>query len=49
MCVIHEIFGTKENANYIDRVGAYIVPIKESKVGVVKTTPTLLFIRRWSR
>lgn len=37
MCIEHNVFGIKENANYIDRLGAYIVPAKEGKVGVVKT------------
>ena len=37
MCVIHKVFGTKENVNYIDRAGAYLVPVKEDKIGVVKT------------
>ena len=30
-------FGTKENADYYDREGAYVIPIKDSKVCVVKT------------
>ena len=34
---MHKRFGAKENANYIDRAGVYLVPTKESKVGVVKT------------
>ena len=37
MSAIHKVFGTKENVNYIDRVGAYLVPAKDGKVGVVKT------------
>ena len=34
----HKIFGIKENENYIDRAGAYLIPFKEGKVGVVRTT-----------
>lgn len=30
-------FGTKENVAYYDREGAYIIPIKEDKVCIVKT------------
>lgn len=30
-------FGTKEDADYYDREGAYVIPIKNNKVGVVKT------------
>lgn len=37
MCVMHKLFGTKENVNYIDREGVYLVPVKDGKVGVVKT------------
>lgn len=38
MGAIHKVFGIKENVNYIDRVGVYLVPIKEGKIGVVKTS-----------
>ena len=34
----HKVFGVKENANYIDREGIYFVPVKDGKVGVVKTS-----------
>ena len=34
---MHKIFGVKENAIYFDRKGAYVIPIKENKIGVVKT------------
>lgn len=37
MSVMHEVFGSKENVNYIDRIGAYLIPSKEGKIGVVKT------------
>lgn len=33
----HKIFGIKENENYIDRAGAYLIPVTKGKVGVVKT------------
>ena len=35
--VKHKIFGKKEAVNYIDREGAYIIPINNGKVGVVET------------
>ena len=38
MGAIHKVFGIKENTNYIDRVGVYLVPMKEGKIGVVKTS-----------
>lgn len=38
MCVTHKVFGMKENVKYIDRPGAYLVPVKDDKIGVVKTS-----------
>lgn len=34
---MHKIFGIKENFSYLDRKGAYIIPVKDGKIGVVKT------------
>ena len=34
---MHKIFGTKENASYSDREGAYFIVIKENRIGVIKT------------
>ena len=34
---MHSIFGTKENISYLDREGVYIIPIKDNKIGVIKT------------
>lgn len=34
---MHKIFGEKRNDEYVDRKGAYIIPFKGNKVGVVKT------------
>lgn len=34
---MHKIFGTKENVSYTTRIGAYILPIKDNKIGVIKT------------
>ena len=33
---MHKIFGIKENASYLDREGAYIIPIKDNNIGVIK-------------
>lgn len=33
----HKIFGEKKDASYLDRKGAYLIPIKDGKVAVVKT------------
>lgn len=34
---MHKVFGIKQEANYIDREGVYLVPAREGKVGIVKT------------
>ena len=34
---MHKIFGTKEDKEYKDRLGAYIIPVKGNEVGVVET------------
>lgn len=34
---IHKIFGSKESTTYLDREGAYIIPIKDNKIGIIKT------------
>jgi len=38
LCKEHRVFGIKEHKNYIDRMGAYLIPFKDGKVGVVRTT-----------
>lgn len=34
---MHKVFGKKEEAEYTDRQGAYLIPVKDGKVGVVRT------------
>ena len=38
MYIEHKVFGIKKNVNYKDRAGVYLVPAKDGKVGVVKTS-----------
>lgn len=38
MYIEHKVFGTKKNVNYMDREGAYLLPAKDGKIGVVKTS-----------
>ena len=33
---MHRLFGTKENVQYYDREGAYLIPVKGNLVGVVR-------------
>ncbi len=40
----HKIFGIKENAEYIDRKGVYIIPEKDGKIGVIQTSKGLFFL-----
>lgn len=35
---MHKIFGTKENTEYIDREGAYLIPFRGNLVGVIQTS-----------
>ena len=34
---MHKVFGTKEDVAYTDRKGAYLIPMQNNKIGVVKT------------
>ena len=38
MHIEHKVFGIKKNVNYMDSEGAYLLPAKDGKVGVVKTS-----------
>ena len=40
----HKIFGTKENVKYLDREGAYLIPIQDNKVGVIQTSKGYFFL-----
>ena len=33
---MHRIFGIMENAEYINREGAYLIPVHNNKIGVIK-------------
>lgn len=41
---VHRVFGAKENSEYIDRKGAYIIPLKDDKVGVIETAKGFFLI-----
>jgi len=41
---MHKIFGTKENAEYLDREGAYLVPLRNRRVGVIQTPKGYFFL-----
>ena len=34
---MHKVFGWKENVFYTDRRGAYLIPVKDGQIGVVRT------------
>ena len=34
---MHRIFGTKENVEYFDREGVYLIPCQDNHIGVVRT------------
>lgn len=35
---MHKIFGTRENTEYTDREGAYLIPFRGDSVGVIQTS-----------
>lgn len=41
---MHKVFGEKLPVPYYDRKGAYIIPIKDGKIAVVKTPKGLFFL-----
>lgn len=41
---MHKVFGTKENAEYLDREGAYFIPYRNNELGVIKTPKGYFFI-----
>lgn len=34
---MHKIFGKKENVEYFERFGVYMIPIRDNQVGVIQT------------
>ena len=43
-CNMHRVFGTKENVEYLDREGAYLIPFRNNQVGVIKTPKGYFFL-----
>lgn len=41
---MHKVFGIKENAEYLDREGVYLIPILNNRVGVVQTPKGYFFL-----
>lgn len=41
---MHRVFGIKQDADYTDREGAYIIPVKGNKVGVIRTPKGYFFV-----
>lgn len=41
---MHKIFGIKENVQYLDRKGAYLIPINGEQVGVIQTPKGYFFL-----
>lgn len=40
---MHKIFGTNEGVGYVHRKGAYLIPIKDGRIGIIQT-PKGLFL-----
>jgi 8-oxo-dGTP diphosphatase len=41
---MHRVFGIKDNAEYLDREGAYLIPYRNNQVGVVQTAKGYFFL-----
>ena len=41
---MHKVFGIKNDSEYWDREGAYIIPVNNNKIGVIKTNKGYFFI-----
>ncbi len=41
---MHRVFGIKENVEYLDREGVYIIPCHNNQVGVVQTPKGYFFL-----
>lgn len=41
---MHRVFGIKENAEYLDREGAYFIPYRDHQIGVVQTPKGYFFL-----
>ena len=41
---MHRVFGIKENAEYFDREGVYLIPFRKTQVGVVQTPKGYFFL-----
>ena len=41
---MHRVFGVKDYAEYIDREGAYLIPVRNNKIGVIKTNKGYFFL-----
>ena len=41
---MHRVFGIYDNAEYLDREGAYLIPCRSSQVGVVQTLKGYFFL-----
>lgn len=41
---MHGIFGKKENVEYLDREGAYLIPLRNDQIGVIRTPKGYFFL-----
>lgn len=41
---MHKIFGTQEDVKYVDREGAYLIPIRDNQIGVIQTSKGYFFL-----
>ena len=41
---MHKVFGTKVDVEYVDRAGAYLIPIRNNQVGIIQTSKGYFFL-----
>lgn len=41
---MHKIFGDKQNVEYLDREGAYLIPCRNNEIGVIRTPKGYFFL-----
>lgn len=43
---MHRVFGIKENTEYFDREGVYLIPYRNKQIGVIQTPKGYFWIRK---
>ena len=41
---MHKVFGIKDAVEYVDREGAYLIPVRDNMIGIVRTPKGYFFV-----